>query len=150
MERRFLFIVLDPFLRCLSSLIKEPSFIFPGAMRGEVTQRTGGVKPELAWFSRNHFLARPQRPDQRRGRRLDFVIGQNSGLISIFNLGRQTIKTSRNKPNMSKVKRQVGPRSCLAPASCKEARIGVGGAAVCGGLGRRQIDVTTSNQRVKT
>ena len=150
MERRFLFIVLDPFLRCLSSLIKEPSFIFPGAMRGEVTQRTGGVKPELAWFSRNHFLARPQRPDQRRGRRLDFVIGQNSGLISIFNLGRQTIKTSRNKPNMSKVKRQVGPRSCLATASCKEARIGVGGAAVCGGLGRRQIDVTTSNQRVKT
>ena len=135
MERRFLFIVLDPFLRCLSSLIKEPSFIFPGEMRGEVTQRTGGVKPELAWFSRNHFLARPQRPEQRRGRRLDFVIGQNSGLISIFNLGRQTIKTSRNKPNMSKVKRQVEPRSCLAAASCKEARIGVGGLQCAGGLG---------------
>ena len=101
-------------------------------MRGEVTQRTGGVKPELAWFSRNHFLARPQRPDQRRGRRLDFVIGQNSGLISIFNLGRQTIKTSRNKPNMSKVKRQVGPRSCLATASCKEAQIGLVGCSVRG------------------
>ena len=122
-------------LLCDSSLIKEPSFIFPGAMRGEVTPGTGGVKPQLAWFSRNHFLARPQRPEQRRGRRLDFVIGQNSGLISIFNLGRQTIKTSRNKPNMSKVKRQVGPRSRLAAASCKEAQIGLVGLQCAGGLG---------------
>ena len=136
MERRFLFIVLVPFLRCLSSLIKEPSFIFPGAMRGEVTQRTGGVKPELAWFSRNHFLARPQRPEQRRGRRLDFVIGQNSGLISIFNLGRQTIKTSRNKPNMSKVKRQVGPRSsCLLRPAARRLGLVLVGLQCAGGLG---------------
>ena len=134
MERRFLCLVLDPFLRCLSSK-NLCSFIFPGAMRGEVTQRTGGVKPELAWFSRNHFLARPQRPEQRRGRRLDFVIGQNSGLISIFNLGRQTIKTSRNKPNMSKVKRQVGPRSCLARPAARRLRLVLVGLQCAGGLG---------------
>ena len=120
-------------LRCDSS--KNLVSHLLGAMRGEVTPGTGGVKPQLAWFSRNHFLARPQRPEQRRGRRLDFVIGQNSGLISIFNLGRQTIKTSRNKPNMSKVKRQVGPRSRLAAASCKEAQIGLVGLQCAGGLG---------------
>ena len=55
--------------------------------------------------------------------------------ISIFNLSCQTIKTSRNKPNMSKVKRQVGPRSRLAAASCKEAQIGLVGLQCAGGLG---------------
>ena len=90
---------------------------------------TGGVKPQLAWFSRNHFLTRTPRPPP------GLVIGQNSGLISIFNFGRQTIKTSRNKPNMSKVKRQVGPRSRLAAASCKEAQIGLVGLQCAGGLG---------------
>ena len=61
MERRFLFIVLDPRDELWQqspplAIIKEPSFIFAGAMRGEVTPGTGGVKPQLAWFSRNHFL----------------------------------------------------------------------------------------------
>ena len=137
MERGFLFIVLDSrdelwqqSLRCDSSLIKEPSFIFAGARRGDARDRRGQARARLVFtksFSRSAPAIRAAPPG--------LVIGQNSGLISIFNLGRQTIKTSRNKPNMSKVKRQVGPRSRLAAASCKEAQIGLVGLQCAGGLG---------------
>ena len=118
---------------CDSSLIKEPSFIFAGARRGDARDRRGQAAARLVFtksFSRSAPATRaaPRPPP-------GLVIGQNSGLISIFNLGRQTIKTSRNKPNMSKVKRQVGPRSRLAAASCKEAQIGLVGLQCAGGLG---------------
>ena len=111
MERGFLFIVLDSRDELWqqsppsATRVSSKNLVSYLLVRGEARWRQGqaGSSRSSPGFHEIIFSTRTPRPPP------GLVIGQNSGLISIFNLGRQTIKTSRNKPNMSKVKRQVGP-----------------------------------------